>query len=383
MPRTRVNVTHPTTAFDQHDDLTDVDRPDVDLDGESSDRGDRYGDPHSDPYSDPYERYAEYDTLDDDVVPIRSRRDRQSAPRVVLEGKSGRHEIDADAEEFIDPARTSPTTPPGPATCHWTDDEEAADDVDAPFSSYDVATHGPHPVPEWLVTELCRPRHPARQRQVRQGGRRLAARPFAARRARLPARGEDLPRAASTGCSTGTPATRRAVGSAGRGKPGRWPHGRRFGRELLAGKWAGAEFEALSRLWTSGARVPYPVQIICSELMMQFIGTPDGTAAPRLAAYDGRHRGVHRAVARPGATLEVLAEDGLTHGDLSPFNVLVDETGCVLIDLPQVVDVVANPQGRSFLDRDCRNIADFFARRGVLAPTGTCWPTPDARLALP
>jgi RIO kinase 1 len=63
----------------------------------------------------------------------------------------------------------------------------------------------------------------------------------------------------------------------------------------------------------------------------------------------------------------VLAQAGLTHGDLSPYNVLVTDSGCVVIDLPQVVDLVANPQGAQFLSRDCRNIADFFARRGVLA----------------
>ena len=57
-----------------------------------------------------------------------------------------------------------------------------------------------------------------------------------------------------------------------------------FGRELLAGKWAMAEFEALSRLWSAGASVPYPVQLIGSELMMEFVGEPDGSAAPRLAA---------------------------------------------------------------------------------------------------
>lgn len=70
------------------------------------------------------------------------------------------------------------------------------------------------------------------------------------------------------------------------------------------------------------------------------------------------------------SSLEVLAEAGLTHGDLSPFNVLVDDTGCVLIDLPQVVDLVANPQGRSFLERDCRNLAEFFARKGVPGADG-------------
>ena len=46
---------------------------------------------------------------------------------------------------------------------------------------------------------------------------------------------------------------------------------------------------------------------------------------------------------------------------------LVDNRGCVLIDLPQMVDLVANPQGEDFLRRDCRLIADFFGRRGVLA----------------
>jgi RIO kinase 1 len=139
-----------------------------------------------------------------------------------------------------------------------------------------------------------------------------------------------------------------------------------FGRELLAGKWATAEFGALGALWKAGARVPYPVQLIGSELMMEFIGDPDGTAAPRLAAFDATTSVFTELWHDLVSSLEVLAEAGLTHGDLSPYNVLVDEQGCVLIDLPQVVDLVANPQGPDFLRRDCRNIADFFARRGVL-----------------
>ena len=56
-----------------------------------------------------------------------------------------------------------------------------------------------------------------------------------------------------------------------------------FGREAIAGQWASAEFAALSRLWEEGAAVPYPVQLLGTELMLEFIGDPDGTAAPRLA----------------------------------------------------------------------------------------------------
>jgi RIO kinase 1 len=36
----------------------------------------------------------------------------------------------------------------------------------------------------------------------------------------------------------------------------------------------------------------------------------------------------------------------------------------VLIDLPQVVDVISHPNGRGFLARDARNIAMWFAARG-------------------
>ena len=69
-------------------------------------------------------------------------------------------------------------------------------------------------------------------------------------------------------------------------------------------------------------------------------------------------------------SLEVLAESGLTHGDLSPYNVLVDDDGCVLIDLPQVVDVVGNPNGPDFLARDVRRIGEWFTARGLPPDVG-------------
>jgi len=58
-----------------------------------------------------------------------------------------------------------------------------------------------------------------------------------------------------------------------------------FGKELLTGQWAHAEFSALVELWERGLPVPYPVQLDEAEMLMEFIGTdgPDGAiAAPRL-----------------------------------------------------------------------------------------------------
>jgi RIO kinase 1 len=45
-----------------------------------------------------------------------------------------------------------------------------------------------------------------------------------------------------------------------------------FGRQLLAGQWARAEFEALGTLWTASAPVPYPVQLHGTELLLEDAG---------------------------------------------------------------------------------------------------------------
>src|SRR5947199_8863453 len=55
------------------------------------------------------------------------------------------------------------------------------------------------------------------------------------------------------------------------------------GRAMISTQWASAEFAALSQLCAVGLPVPYPVQILGTELLLEFIGDPDGTAAPRLA----------------------------------------------------------------------------------------------------
>jgi RIO kinase 1 len=140
-----------------------------------------------------------------------------------------------------------------------------------------------------------------------------------------------------------------------------------FGRELIAGQWAAAEFAVLSRLWSAGAAVPYPVQLLGTQLMMEFIGDDDGVAAPRLAQLrPSLEESVH-LYAQLREVLGVLADAGYTHGDLSAYNVLVHHGRLVLIDLPQAVDLVGNPQGFTFLRRDCDNVCSWFQARGVAA----------------
>lgn len=147
--------------------------------------------------------------------------------------------------------------------------------------------------------------------------------------------------------------------------------GTAFGREAAAARWARTEFDALGRLWSAGLPVPDPVQIQGTELCMEFIGADGATphAAPRL----------HEA--RPGPALAAcwaeelheivlgLARQGLAHGDLSPYNILVDPRGrterLVVIDVPQVVDLVANVHGAELLRRDCETVCAWLRAHGT------------------
>lgn len=150
-----------------------------------------------------------------------------------------------------------------------------------------------------------------------------------------------------------------------------------FGKELISGLWAFAEFETLVRLWGEGLPVPYPVQMDSDEMLMEFIGSPDGQAAPRLAQTRPDSVLLPVLFEQLRDAMLRLAELGWAHGDLSPYNVLLDEappTGgdprLVIIDWPQVVDVIGNPHGPEFLERDARNMADWFTRRGFEVDAG-------------
>ncbi|TDC54439.1 RIO-like kinase [Jiangella ureilytica] len=141
--------------------------------------------------------------------------------------------------------------------------------------------------------------------------------------------------------------------------------GSAFGREAIAGQWARAEFDALTSLWSAGVTVPYPVQILGTELLMEFIGDGDGGAAPRLAQLRPTPDERDDLWDQLAHNLTLLALAGYAHGDLSAYNLLVHDGRLVVIDVPQIVDVVGNPHGREFLDRDVRNVGGWFTARGL------------------
>jgi RIO kinase 1 len=137
-----------------------------------------------------------------------------------------------------------------------------------------------------------------------------------------------------------------------------------FGREVAAGEWAVSEWGALVRLWQLGLPVPYPVQIDGMEILMEWI-THDGETAPRLAQTRPAPELLASYFDQLRDALATLVQAGLVHGDLSAYNILAAGPRLVIIDLPQVVDLVGNANGMDYLLRDCANICGWFRGKGL------------------
>jgi len=244
--------------------------------------------------------------------------------------------------------------------------EELPDEV--PWSSWDApgVLHGPDPWPDWVITELAAV---DTELGVLKTGKEAdvhlveRAVPDTDRTVLLAAKRYRAPEHRLFHRDAGYLDGRRVRESRlNRAMANRTS----FGREVIAGQWAAAEFAALSRLWGMGVNVPYPVQLLGTELMMEFIGDPDeGTAAPRLAQTRPDRDELADLWEQLVDALTRLARAGLAHGDLSPFNLLLHEDKLVMIDLPQVVDVVTNPAGPEYLARDVRVVAKWFTARGL------------------
>ncbi len=140
--------------------------------------------------------------------------------------------------------------------------------------------------------------------------------------------------------------------------------GTAFGRTVAAGLWAAAEWDSLVRCWEAGLPVPYPVQLDGTELLMEWV-SHDGETAPRLAQTRPGPDLLRDWFEQLREALATLAQHGLVHGDLSAYNVLAQGERLVVIDLPQVLDLVAHPQGTAYLLRDCANVCAWFRSRGL------------------
>jgi len=138
--------------------------------------------------------------------------------------------------------------------------------------------------------------------------------------------------------------------------------GSKFGRNQQEEAWQNAEVDALYRLANAGVRVPKPYGCFDGVLLMELITNDEGDVAPRLndVSMTSELALADHAVVMKYVMRMLCA--GVVHGDLSEFNVLVDDYGPVIIDLPQAVDAAGNNNAKAMLERDVNNMTTYYGQ---------------------
>ena len=136
----------------------------------------------------------------------------------------------------------------------------------------------------------------------------------------------------------------------------------RHGKRMQESEWTNAEVTALYRLAHAGVRVPTPFGVYDRVLLMELVVDANGDPAPRLNDVQ-----MSAEQARPWHAFMItqivrMLCAGVVHGDLSEYNVLVDASGPVIIDLPQAVAAASNNNAFSMFERDVNNMRAAFAR---------------------
>jgi Serine/threonine protein kinase involved in cell cycle control len=134
-------------------------------------------------------------------------------------------------------------------------------------------------------------------------------------------------------------------------------------KRQLINAWVNKEFRNLQRAGEAGVKVPKPIIAKNNILVMEFIGDEEGDAALPMR---------HSDIENPEKLLNKVINNmkllykkaGLVHGDLSSYNILIQDNEPVIIDISQGM-TKDHPIAEELLNRDIENITKDFKKLGI------------------
>lgn len=135
-------------------------------------------------------------------------------------------------------------------------------------------------------------------------------------------------------------------------------------KRQLVNAWVTKEFRNLQRAYEAGVNVPKPIIAKNNILVMEFIGDEEGDAALPMR---------HSEIQDPEELLNKVINNmkllyqkaGLVHGDLSSYNILIQDGDPVIIDISQGM-TRDHPISNELLNRDIDNIVKDFKKLKII-----------------
>ena len=135
----------------------------------------------------------------------------------------------------------------------------------------------------------------------------------------------------------------------------------RVNRSNVVNIWAKKEFTNLREFQKYGVPSPKPIAFHKNLLMMSYVGTKK-SPAPMLRQIDADFQGLYEQVLK--FTKIIYQDAKIVHADLSEYNILYHRKKAYFVDVGQSVSR-DHPAAQYFLERDIRNITNFFTKKGV------------------
>jgi len=131
--------------------------------------------------------------------------------------------------------------------------------------------------------------------------------------------------------------------------------GNLYGRTLMQSTWVMREQYFLKKIGDQTEYMPKMIKGLSNGVLMEFIGDETGPA-PRLSEVKLPEERIEEVVTICLDLIELFLQNGIVHGDFSPFNILWWNNKPYVIDFPQAVDIRESKRVYSLLKRDIRNI---------------------------
>lgn len=130
-------------------------------------------------------------------------------------------------------------------------------------------------------------------------------------------------------------------------------------REIIFA-WAQREYKNLLRAEKAGINSPKALAFRNNIVVEEMIGEKE----PAPALKDTYPQDTYRFFREIIKQIRKLYQEGLIHGDLSSFNILNFNEQPYFIDFSQAT-LVRTPNSKELLERDMKNIVEFFGKLGV------------------
>ena len=122
--------------------------------------------------------------------------------------------------------------------------------------------------------------------------------------------------------------------------------------------WAQKEYKNLHSMWAAGVKVPKPITVDNNVLIMEYFGW---RYRPYPMIKDKRPENPREYFKKLMDSMKKYRKVGLSHGDLSEYNILNYRENPVIIDVGQAVSK-GHPMFDEMHERDRKNIYRFFRK---------------------